>query len=134
MVQPNPFPHDGHDPALSQLNWKGILILIVALGLFISAYLFQDNPLSRAEEVSYPQFLEMWKSDEIDKSRDVELIAAPRIGAEFVAAYRATPAGHNPSEKRVRARITFSPETPVSITLERELGVAVTPKLDPYLQ
>ena len=77
MAQPDPRspkgnrPPNGSGPAEPNFNWKGLVLLTIAIALFGAAYVFK-GPMGNVKEVTYPQFVEMLKRDEIDKKKGLE--------------------------------------------------------------
>src|SRR5260221_6161347 len=66
MAQPDPRPPKGNRPPNSPppeptFNWKGLMLVAAAIGLFALAYMFRNGPMGNF--VSYPQFLKMLDYD-----------------------------------------------------------------------
>ncbi len=129
MAQPDPRPPkvnrppNGGGPAEPNFNWKGLVLLAIAIALFGAAYVFK-GPMGNVREVTYPQFVEMLKKDEIDKSRNLELVTEPG-SLDFLK-------GHlvSPSDGWVKAQVNLQYDPNLKYTLEDQFHLVVSPKAE----
>jgi cell division protease FtsH len=63
-------PNGGNDP---QMNWRGLVLLSIALALIGGAFLFRGNSFTQAELIQYPQFLELVKQGKLVVTPDQPL-------------------------------------------------------------
>jgi cell division protease FtsH len=131
MAQPEPRSPKGNrspnggGPAEPNFNWKGLVLLTIAIALFGAAYVFKGGPMGNVKEVSYPQFLEMLKKDEIDKKKGLELITEPGSATDFLKGHLLTP-----PDAQVKAQVNLQYDQNLKSTLEDQYGVMVSPKSD----
>jgi hypothetical protein len=130
MPQPDSPPPDGDSPGEPKSSWKAFVFLPIVISLLGAAYVFHLFPKGNTEEVTYPQFLEMLKKGEIDKTRGVDLITNPGSLTDYVRAFRAAPAGQPASEKKVKAEVNLASDRYLKATLEDDYGVVVSPKTE----
>ncbi len=116
-------PPNGGGPAEPSFNWKGLVLLSIAIALFGAAYVFKGGPMGNVTEVSYPQFLEMLKKEEIDKKKGLELISEPSTATEYLKGHRVSP-----PETQVKAQVNLEYDRYLKSTLEDQYGVVVSPK------
>jgi len=128
MAQPEPRspksnrpPNGG--PAEPNFNWKGLVLLTIAIALFGAAYVFKGGPMGNVKEVSYPQFLDLLKEEKIDKKKGLELITEPGSTTDFLKGYLVTP-----PESQVKAQVNLQYDQYLKSTLEDQFGVIVSPK------
>lgn len=133
MAQPDPRPPKGNrppngggGPAEPNFNWKGLVLLTIAIALFGAAYVFKGGPMGNVQEVSYAQFMDMLKKDEIDKKKGLDLITEPGSATDFLQGHRVAPA-----EGSVKAQVNLQYDRYLKNTLEDQYGVTVSPKSDP---
>jgi cell division protease FtsH len=69
-----------------QFNWRGFLLLAMAVLLMGSAYV-ASSQATRSQEISYKQFKELVEKDQIDKDKNLELIQQDTTTAEFIEGY-----------------------------------------------
>src|SRR4051812_8266310 len=127
MAQPDPrspkgnrSPNGGGGPAEPNFNWKGLVLLAIAIALFGSAYWFK-GPMGNVREVTYPQFVEMLKKEEIDKKKGVELVTEPGSATDYIK-------GHlvNPPDSTVTAQVNLQYDQYLKSTLEDEFNLVVS--------
>ncbi len=114
-------PPNGGGPAEPNFNWKGIVLLAIAIALFGAAYAFK-GPMSNAKDVPYPVFLEMLKKGEIDKQKGLELVSEPG-SMEILRGHLLTPA-----DAIVKSQVNLEYDRYLKTTLETDYGVVVSPK------
>jgi cell division protease FtsH len=114
-------PPNGGGPAEPNFNWKGIVLLAIAIALFGAAYAFK-GPMSNAKDVPYPVFLEMLKKGEIDKQKGLELVSEPG-SMEILRGHLVTPA-----DAIVKSQVNLEYDRYLKTTLETDYGVVVSPK------
>ncbi|MEN3940447.1 ATP-dependent zinc metalloprotease FtsH [Prosthecobacter sp. SYSU 5D2] len=113
-----------------QFNWRGFLLLAMAVLLMGSAYV-ASSQATRSKEISYKEFKELVEKDQIDKSKNLELIQQDTTTAEFIEGYAfrsALPAGDTgkpmlappagEGEAATPGSVKFS--VPVSIQYQKE--------------
>jgi cell division protease FtsH len=118
-------PPNGGGPAEPSFNWKGLVLLTIAIALFGAAYVFKGGPMGNVKEVTYPQFLDMLKREEIDKKKGLELITEPGSTTDFLKGYLLTP-----PDSQVKAQVNLQYDQYLKSTLENDFGVIVSPKSD----
>ena len=79
----------GQEP---QFNWRGFLLLAMAV-LLVGSALMVNNQATRSQEITYREFRELVETDQIDKSKDLELIQQDTTTAEYIKgwSFRAAP-------------------------------------------
>ncbi|TDU81178.1 cell division protease FtsH [Prosthecobacter fusiformis] len=69
-----------------QFNWRGFLLLAMAILLMGSAYL-ASSQATRSQDISYKEFKELVEKDQIDKTKNLELIQQDTTTAEYIEGY-----------------------------------------------
>ncbi len=118
-------PPNGSGPAEPNFNWKGLVLLSIAIGLFGAAYVFKGGPMGSVKEVTYPQFVEMLDKGEIDKKKPLELVNEPSSATDWLKAHLVTP-----QDAMVKAQVNLLYDQYLKYTLEDKYGVTVSPKSD----
>src|SRR5215213_8047477 len=84
-------PPNGSGPAEPNFNWKGLVLLTIAIALFGAAYVFKGGPMGSVKEVTYPQFVELLEKGEIDKKKGLELINEPSSATDWLKGHLVSP-------------------------------------------
>lgn len=109
-----------------QFNWRGFLLLAMAVLLMASAYV-ASNQSSRSEEISYKAFKEMVEKDQIDKTKDLFLIQQDTTTAEFIEGYGFRTAAAVTADSTTKPLVApVAPETKTAATGSVKFRVPVS--------
>src|SRR5437762_7874929 len=89
MAQPEPRSPKGNrspngGPVEPSFNWRGMVLLAIAIGLLGAAYVFKGGPMGNVKDVPYPEFVKLLDEDKIVKEKGVELVSEPGSATDFV--------------------------------------------------
>ena len=130
MAQSDPRPPKGNRPPNSPppeptFNWKGLMLMAAAIGLFALAYMFRNGPMENV--VSYPQFLKMLEDDQIVKDRGLDLISEPSSATDYISGYKKNPQpGGQPEKFKTQVNLQYNQW--LQWLLEDKYKIAVSPK------
>src|ERR1700760_4920913 len=87
MAQPDPRSSKGNrppngGPTEPAFNWKGLMLVAAAIGLFILAYVFRNGPMENI--VKYPDFVKMLDEDQVQKEKGIELVSEPGSATDYL--------------------------------------------------
>jgi len=132
MAQPDPRSPKGNrppngGPTEPGFNWKGLVLISIAIGLFILAYVFKGGPMEN--NVPYPQFVQMLENDQIVKEKGIDLISEPGSGTDYLMGWKksAQPGGQ---AERFKTQVNLQYNTYLQWMLEDKYHIAVSPKSD----
>ncbi len=131
-----------------QFNWRGFLLLAMAI-LLIGSALMVNNNASRSQDITYREFKEHVEKDQIDKTKDLELIQHDTTTAEYIKGFvfrtgsvdataKPTLDPTKPTDKATVATGSVPFRVPVSIQYQKEElqtllsthGLVLIPKYD----
>ncbi|MCA1964470.1 MAG: hypothetical protein LDL31_11035, partial [Prosthecobacter sp.] len=69
-----------------QFNWKGFLLLAVVV-LLVGSGLMVGKEATRAQEVTYRDFVKFVEEDRIDRELDLKLVQQDTTSAEYIEGY-----------------------------------------------
>src|SRR3954471_2137551 len=93
MAQPDPRlpkgnrpPNGGGGPSEPTFNWKGLLLVAAAIGLFVLAYVFKNGPMENM--VPYPKFVEMLDNKQVEAEKGIELVSEPGSATDYLSYWK----------------------------------------------
>ena len=115
MAQPDNRPNGNRPPGVPEpnFNWRGVLLFALALLLIGGAFVFnKTGAFGAPKEMSYPEFLEALKGDQImkddPKDHPFELVAEPGSQTDTLHGFlKPTQQGAAPVEFRVQVNLLF---------------------------
>ena len=69
---PNNNNGNGGGPAEPGFNWKGLVLVSIAIGLFFLAWVLKGGPMDNF--IPYPQFVKLLEDDQIVKEKGIDLL------------------------------------------------------------
>src|SRR3954468_20350885 len=137
MAQPDPRspkgnrpPNGGGGPSEPTFNWKGLLLLAAAIGLFVLAYVFKNGPIENV--VSYSQFVKLLDEDQIVKEKGIDLVSEPGSATDYLVGYKkSSQPGVQPERFKTQVNLQFNKD--LQWMLEDKYKIAVSPKSDSNL-
>ncbi|MFZ4115864.1 MAG: ATP-dependent zinc metalloprotease FtsH [Chthoniobacterales bacterium] len=118
-------------------NWRGVVLVLIAIALIGGAFFFRGNNLMPSEELSLPKFEALLKNGKIISTPDkpLELLVEEGKNTQSLSGFYRKKIQNSEEEIATAFRTTvFMPFN--SATLEKELsdaGVTVTPKAESNL-
>jgi hypothetical protein len=67
--EPNPRDNRGRTPGEPSMNWRGLLLLAIAIAFFVAAIFYPRRGMGGSEELSYPAFIQMLDASARSKAR-----------------------------------------------------------------
>lgn len=141
MSDQNLSPQEGpHSPLKNNkvpndpMNWRGILLVVIALALIGGAFFFRGNNLMTSEELSLPKFEALLKNGKIISTAEkpLELLVEEGKNTQALSGFYLKKMQNSEEEIAAPFKTTvFMPYN--SGTLEKELsaaGISVTPKAE----
>jgi cell division protease FtsH len=115
MAQPDNRPNGNRPPGVPEpnFNWRGVVLFALALLLIGGAFVFnKTGAFGAPRDVSYPEFLDLLKKDEIikDKPKEFpfELVAEPGSQTDTLRGFlKPVAPGTLPQEFRVQVNLLF---------------------------
>ncbi|MEI9898498.1 MAG: ATP-dependent zinc metalloprotease FtsH [Chthoniobacter sp.] len=132
MAQPDPRSPKGNrppngGPTEPTFNWKGLLLVAAAIGLFVLAYVFKNGPMENM--VPYPKFVEMLDNGQVEKERGIELVSEPGSATDYLRFWK-KPTQPNGQAEQCKTQINLQFNKDLQWMLEDKYKIAVTPKSD----
>jgi cell division protease FtsH len=132
MAQPDPRSPKGNrppngGPTEPGFNWKGLVLVSIAIGLFILAYVFKGGSMETV--ASFPQFSKMLEDNQVDTTKGVELISEPSSGTDYLKWWKKNPQpGGQPEQYKTQVNLQYNKD--LMWLLEDKYHLAVSPKSD----
>lgn len=133
---PSPSPKRDKDPDDS-LNWRGLIFIVIALGLIAGAFFFRGNNLIPAEEIPLPKFEALLKEGKIisTQGKPLELLVEEGKNTQLLSGFYRKKSPSNNEEVAAPFKTTvYMPFN--GTTLEKELaaaGITPTPRSESNL-
>ena len=110
-------------------NWRGMVLLAIAIGLLGAAYLFKGGPMGNVKDVPYPEFVKLLDEDKILKEKGIELVSEPGSATDFVRGWiKSTQPGLPPEAFKTQVNLQYN--SYLQWMLEDKYKIAVSPKSD----
>jgi len=86
---PNPKENRGRTPGDPSMNWRGLLLLAIAISLILGAVLFRPNGVGSLEEVPYPRFVQLLSENRIVVSGEhpLEVVVEDGRSTQFLRGF-----------------------------------------------
>ncbi|HSI13571.1 MAG TPA: ATP-dependent zinc metalloprotease FtsH [Chthoniobacter sp.] len=137
MAQPDPRSPKGNrppngtgGPSEPTFNWKGLLLLAAAIGLFVLAYVFKNGPIENV--VPYPQFVKLLDEDQIVKEKGIDLVSEPGSATDYLVGFKKS-SQPNGQPERFKTQVNLQFNKDLQWMLEDKYKIAVSPKSDSNL-
>ncbi|HEY3898373.1 MAG TPA: ATP-dependent zinc metalloprotease FtsH, partial [Chthoniobacter sp.] len=135
MAQPDPRSpkgnrqQNGGGPAEPGFNWKGLVLVSIAIGLFILAYVFKGGTMENS--VAYPQFKKALEDGQIlnEPGKSIELVSEPGTGTDYLKFYKKpSQPGAQPEQYKTQVNLQYNKD--LMWMLEDKYHLSVTPKTE----
>lgn len=116
------------------MNWRGLILVLIAIALIGGAFFFRGNNLISSEELSFPKFETLLKNGKIISTTDkpLELLIEEGKNTQTLSGYYRKAIPNSPEEMPTAFKTTvYMPFN--GSTLEKELsaaGITPTPKAE----
>ena len=118
-----------------QLNWRGLLLIVIALVLIGGAFLIRGGNFAQTEEIAYPKFLELLKAGKVVSTpeRPLEIIVEEGRNTQSVSGFFKKPGPNNePVDTAFRTPVflQFNEKQLNDALAAANITPAITPKSD----
>jgi cell division protease FtsH len=92
--EPNPRDNRGRTPGEPSMNWRGLLLLAIAIAFFVAAIFYPRRGMGGSEELSYPAFIQMLDEGRIVATGEhpLELVVEEGRQTQFLRGFYRRPA------------------------------------------
>ncbi len=111
--EPNPKDNRNRPPGDPTMNWRGLLLLAIAIAFFVAAILYPRNGAGGSEELSYPAFTQLLREGRVVSNAEhpLELVVKEGRQTQFLRGYYRRPAVEgSPAEAPPVEAATPAPE------------------------